>query len=71
LPKFVFLWTDLVLWLVVAGVAFYIWRVRRNARVRANWSVVIRDAPAMCAAVVLGVFITPAPSFAFANSSSY
>jgi peptide/nickel transport system permease protein len=58
LPKFVFLWTDFVLWLVVAGVVFYIWRVRRNARAQANWSHVLRDAPAMCAAVVLGVFIT-------------
>ncbi len=58
MPKFVFLWTDFVLWLVVAGVVVYIWRMRRNARARANWSHVLRDAPAMCAAVVLGVFIT-------------
>jgi len=58
LPKFVFLWTDFILWLVVAGVAFYIWRVRHNARARANWSHVLRDGPAMCAAVVLAVFIT-------------
>jgi peptide/nickel transport system permease protein len=58
LPKFVFLWTDFVLWLVVAGVLFYIWRVRHDVRAKANWSHVLRDAPAMCAAVVLGVFIT-------------
>jgi peptide/nickel transport system permease protein len=58
LPKFVFLWTDFVLWLVVAGVVLYIWRIRRNARAQANWSHVLHDAPAMCAAVVLGVFIT-------------
>ena len=58
MPKFVFLWTDFVLWLVVAGVVVYIWRMRGNARARANWSHVLRDAPAMCAAVVLGVFIT-------------
>jgi len=58
LPKFVFLWTDFVLWLVVAGVVFYAWRIRRNARAQANWMHVLRDAPAMCAAVVLGVFIT-------------
>ncbi len=58
MPKFVFLWTDFVLWLVVAGVAVYIWRARRNVRVRANWLHVVRDTPAMCAAVVLGVFIT-------------
>ena len=58
MPKFVFLWTDFVLWLVVSGVVFYIWRARHNARVKANWSHVLRDAPAMCAAVVLGVFVT-------------
>jgi len=58
LPKFVFLWTDFVLWLVVAAVIFYIWRVRHNVRARANWLHVLRSAPAMCAAVVLGVFIT-------------
>ena len=58
MPRFVFLWTDFVLWLVVAGLALYIWRIRHNRRARANWSHVLRDAPAMCAAVVLGVFIT-------------
>jgi len=57
LPKFVFLWTDFVLWLVVASIVVYIWRVRHNVRARANWSHVLRSAPAMCAAVVLGVFI--------------
>ena len=58
MPKFVFLWTDFVLWLVVAGVLVYIWRARRNARTKANWMHVLRNAPAMCAAVVLGVFLT-------------
>lgn len=58
MPKFVFLWTDFVLWLVAAGVVVYIWRARHNARTRANWLHVLRDAPAMCAAVILGVFIT-------------
>ncbi len=58
MPKFVFLWTDFVLWLVVASVVFYFWRARRDARARANWAHVLRDAPAMCAGVVLGVFIT-------------
>ncbi|MGH6611900.1 MAG: ABC transporter permease, partial [Burkholderiaceae bacterium] len=56
--KFVFLWTDLVLWLVVAGVVIYVWRARKNPRVRANWLHVAHSAPAMCAAIVLGVFIT-------------
>jgi peptide/nickel transport system permease protein len=60
MPKFVFLWTDFVLWLVVAGVAFYIWRARSRPNVRATWMHVARDAPAMCAAVVLIVMITVA-----------
>jgi peptide/nickel transport system permease protein len=59
-PKFVFLWTDFVLWLVVAGVALYVWRARGNPNARATWMHVARDAPAMCAAVVLIVMITVA-----------
>jgi peptide/nickel transport system permease protein len=58
MPKFVFLWTDFVLWLVVAGVAIYAWRVRDNPHARATWMHVARDAPAMCAAVVLAVMMT-------------
>ncbi len=57
MPKFVFLWTDLVLWLVVATVVGYVIHVRRSANLRATWRHVLRDAPAMSAAVVLAVFI--------------
>ena len=57
MPKFVFLWTDFVLWLVVLGVAVYAWRVRGNRHALATWRHVTHDAPAMAAAVVLGVFI--------------
>ena len=56
MPKVVFLWTDLVLWLLVAAVAVYVVHVRRNANLRATWRHVMRDAPAMSAAVVLIVF---------------
>lgn len=56
MPKFVFLWTDLVLWLVVTGAVVYAWHVRRDALRRATWRHVVHDAPAMCAAVVLGIF---------------
>jgi peptide/nickel transport system permease protein len=58
MPKFVFLWTDLVLWLVVATVVAYVVHVRRSPNLRATWRHVLRDAPAMSAAVVLIVFIT-------------
>ena len=36
MPKFVFLWTDLVLWLVVLGAAVYGTRVRGNRHLRAR-----------------------------------
>ena len=57
MPRFIFLWTDFVLWLVVLGVAVYAWRVRGNRHALATWRHVTHDAPAMAAAVVLGVFI--------------
>jgi peptide/nickel transport system permease protein len=57
MPKFVFLWTDLVLWLVVATVVAYVVHVRRSPDLRATWRHVLHDAPAMSAAVVLIVFI--------------
>ena len=58
MPKFVFLWTDLVLWLVVAAVGVYIVHVRNDANLRGTWRHVLRDAPAMSAAIVLIVFST-------------
>ena len=57
MPKFVFLWTDLVLWLVVAACIVYAVHVRRSADLRATWRHVLQDTPAMCAAVALCVFI--------------
>lgn len=60
MPKFVFLWTDLVLWLVFAASIAYVVHVRGNANLRATWRHVLRDAPAMSAAVVLAVFIVVA-----------
>ncbi|MGZ8253897.1 MAG: ABC transporter permease [Burkholderiaceae bacterium] len=57
MPKFVFLWTDLVLWLVVLGAVVYAVRVRKNRHLLTTWRHVARNASAMSAAVVLGVFI--------------
>ena len=57
MPKFVFLWTDLVLWLVVVTCLVYAVHVRRSADLRATWRRVLENTPAMCAAVVLAVFI--------------
>src|SRR5262245_515356 len=57
MPKFVFLWTDLVLWLLACGAVLYAWHVRRNRNLRATWRRIALDAPAMCAAVLLAVFL--------------
>src|SRR5690554_5039013 len=64
MPKFVFLWTDFTVWVLVAGLAWYFWRARgsdaRAARLRATWRHVGRHAPAMCAAVVLAFMLAVA-----------
>jgi peptide/nickel transport system permease protein len=64
MPKFVFLWTDFVLWLLAAGSIYYVWKVRHNRNLRATWRRIALDAPAMCAAVCLVVFL----ALAFADS---
>lgn len=58
MPKIVFLWTDVALFLLLLAIAGYAWHVRRSPNLRATWARVARDTPAMCAAVVLGVFVT-------------
>jgi len=57
MPKFVLLWTDLALYLLVAGSLCYAWRARRQPALRASWRRVLQDAPAMSAAVVLASFV--------------
>lgn len=57
MPKFVLLWTDLALYLLVAGSLIYAWRARRQPALRASWRRVLQDAPAMSAAVVLASFV--------------
>ncbi|AZY50974.1 ABC transporter permease [Bordetella avium] len=57
MPRFVFLWTDIALYLIaVAGLA-YLWRVWRSPNLRATWRRVAGDTPAMCSAVVLACFV--------------
>jgi peptide/nickel transport system permease protein len=57
MPKFVFLATDVALYLLLAGLVVYVWHARRSPDLRATWRTVFRDAPAMCALVVLSVFL--------------
>jgi len=57
MPKFTFLATDVILLLLLAATAFYVWHALRTPTLRQTWRVVARDASAMSAAVVLGVFL--------------
>ncbi|HEX3139650.1 MAG TPA: ABC transporter permease, partial [Rhizobacter sp.] len=67
MPKFVFLWTDVVLFTMLLALLWYAWRVRINDNLRANWWKVLRDPAALSAGIVLSVFalITLADSVHF------
>jgi peptide/nickel transport system permease protein len=54
--EFVFLWTDVALWALFAALAAYALRVARSEPLRATWARVGRDAPALCAALLLLAF---------------
>ncbi|WP_428423794.1 ABC transporter permease [Methylibium sp.] len=56
MPKFVFLWTDAVMLLLVLGGLLYAWRVARNPESRRTWRKALRAAPALCSALVLLAF---------------
>jgi len=55
--KFVLLWTDLALWLMVAAGVAYAWRVRAQAHLRTTWRRVLRDPVAASAGVVMALFL--------------
>ncbi|MGE5027148.1 MAG: ABC transporter permease, partial [Betaproteobacteria bacterium] len=55
--KPVLLWTDLLLWLLLAGVAVYAWRVRRREHLLQPWRRLLRSRSGVAAAVVLLAFI--------------
>src|SRR5690606_16047963 len=57
MPQFVFLWTDLFLFALLAAVLIYVWRVRRSPSLRQTWKSVARTPSAMCAAVLLCFFV--------------
>jgi peptide/nickel transport system ATP-binding protein len=57
MPKIVFLWTDIAIFALFAATLIYAWHVSRSRNLRATWSRVARNAPAMCSAVVLSVFV--------------
>lgn len=57
MPKFVLLWTDAALFLMLLAGALYFWRVRRSPDRRATWARVFQDAPAMAAMPILAAFL--------------
>jgi peptide/nickel transport system permease protein len=56
MPKFIFLWTDVILYAMLLALGWYAWRIRRNDNLRANWFKVVRDPAALSAAIVLALF---------------
>src|SRR3954468_8824263 len=56
-PKLVLLWTDVVLFLLVAALVWYGWHVKRHPNLRDTWSKVFADAPSLCSALVIAVFL--------------
>ena len=54
-PKFVLLWTDLVIQFLVLGVLWQAWRLYRSPEQWRTWRKAFASAPAMCAAIVLGL----------------
>jgi len=53
MPKFVVLWTDWVVFALVAALVGYAFYVRRDANLRASWQRVFRNGPAMGSSIVL------------------
>ncbi len=57
MPKFVLLWTDAAVWLLVVSALAYARFVMTRPNLRANWVKVFRDAPALASSVVLAACI--------------
>ena len=57
MPKIVLLWTDVAVWLLVAGLVYYAFVVRRNPDLRATWRKVFRDSAPLASSVILVAFL--------------
>lgn len=53
MPKFVILWTDVAIWLLLVALVAYAWSVARKPNLAANWGKVFRSAPALSSSIVL------------------
>ena len=58
--KFVLLWTDTALWAMFAVMLAYGVRVVRHPQLRSTWARVLRDPAALCAGLVLLLFVSVA-----------
>ncbi len=54
--KFVFLWTDIALYGLALALAVYVWHVRRQPTLQANWKKVLHDPAALSAGVLMLLF---------------
>lgn len=53
MPKFVMLWTDVAVWLLLAALVAYAFSVSRRPNLAASWGKVFRNAPALASSIVL------------------
>lgn len=60
MPKIVWLFSDVVVWLMLSACVGYAWHVSRQAPLRRTWWLVARNPAALCAAVVLFAFVAVA-----------
>lgn len=53
MPKFVLLWTDVAIWLLLVALVAYGWTVARKPNLSATWGKVFRNAAALSSSLVL------------------
>ena len=53
MPKFVLLWTDAAIWLLLAVLVAYAVSVVRSPELAAKWGRVFRNAPALASTIIL------------------
>lgn len=53
MPKFVLLWTDVAVWLLLVALVAYGWMVTRRPNLAANWGKVFRNGAALASSLVL------------------
>jgi peptide/nickel transport system permease protein len=57
MPQPVLLWTDVLIWLLVALTLLFAWYASRQEQLRGAWRLVLRSRTAMAAVVVLGAYV--------------